>query len=183
MRLIITTEDISTYRDLTSNIPTKRITPFIREAQEFDLRNLLGVELYDKVVDDISPLNYPNLDAYLIPCLSYWAYARFVKNNRATMTSNGVVFKNVDGSVQASDQAVGYLITDANEAAANYANRLVDYLNDNVADYPEWAKSCHCRKVRGAVKISAVGDTTTVNDFVKNEANKQSILGGNGRIY
>ena len=183
MRLIITTEDISTYRDLTSNIPTKRITPFIREAQEFDLRDLLGVELFDKVVDDISPLNYPDLDAYMIPCLSYWAYARFVKNNRATMTSNGVVFKNVDGSVQASDQAVAYLITDANNAAANYANRLIEYLNKKEADYPEWAKSCHCNRVKGAVRISAVGDTVTVNDFVKNEANKQSIRGGNGRIY
>jgi hypothetical protein len=183
MRLIITTEDIGTYRDLTTNIPTKRVTPFIREAQDLDLRNLLGPDLYNKVVEDTSPLNYPLLDAYLVPCLCYWTYSRFVKNNRATMTSNGVVFKNTDGSVQANDTAVSMLITDANEAAANYANRLVEYLNNNVALYPEWAKSCHCHKVKGSVRINAVGDTETVNDYVKNEVNKRSIIGGNGRIY
>jgi hypothetical protein len=185
MRQIITVEDIATYRDVAANIPAKRYTPFINESQELNLRNLLGDELYDKVVDDISPLNYPLLDPLIIPCLCYWTYARFVKNNRVTVTSNGVVSKNVDGSVQSNDGAVAMLITDANEAAANYANRLIKYLNENSKDYPEWSKSCHYKNVIGSIKVTAVGDSESINDYVKKEVNKNSLFGSNGtsRIY
>jgi hypothetical protein len=184
MRQIITVENIATYRDITSNVPSKRVVPFINEAQDIDLRNVLGKDLFDKVVEDISPLNYPELDAYIIPCLSYWAYARIVRNNRATVTSNGVVQKNVDGSVQGNDQSVTFLITDAKEAAAAYANRLIDFLNENSADYPEWGASCHKPNVKGSIKISAVGDSKDYNEAVKDEVNRQSLYGNNGnRIY
>lgn len=179
MRLLITVSDIAEYRDVTTNVPAKRITPMIREAQDIDLRELLGEKLYDKVVEDISPLNYPELDELIKPALCYWAYARIVKNNRLTITSNGVVNKNLDGSVQASDQSVSIAIGDARDNAIAYANRLITYLDKNASDYPEWV--CRCEKVqRGSSRITAVGNNKDINDAVKDEINKQSIIGNRG---
>jgi hypothetical protein len=181
MRLLITISDIAQYRDVTTHVKDKRVDPMIREAQEIDLRNLLGETLYDKVVEDISPLNYPELDAVINPAMCYWAYARLLKNNRITITSNGVVNKNVDGSVQAVDQAIAIALSDARDVAKNYANRIVKFLDDNSTDYPEW--KCKGNGARGSIRITAVGDSKSINDAVKDDVNRNSLYGNRGLGY
>jgi hypothetical protein len=175
MRNIITIEDIKRYRPLTNNVAGGRIEPFITETQELDLRNLLGAELYDKVVEDISPLNYPELDELIVPVLAYRTYARLITHNRVTVTSNGVVNKTVEGSVQASTADVHAQVGLAKEAAVNYEERLVKFLNDNAKDYPEW--KCGGSKTTGSIRISAAGDKVDYRDAVADEVNRQSGAG------
>lgn len=175
MRLIISLSNIQQYRPITENFYGKRIDPFIRESQDIDLRNLLGEDLFDKVVEDISPLNYPELDAYIVPVLCYRTYARLIQHNRITITSNGVVNKTVDGSVQASNADVTAQVSAAKEAAVNYENRLIKYLNKNSANYPEW--KCGGETGNGTIRLSAAGDKVDYRDAVADEINRQSGVG------
>lgn len=175
MRTIITISDIQQYRPITPNVAGGRIEPFIRETQEIDLRNLLGAKLYDKVVEDISPLNYPELDEYIKPILSYRTYARLIQHNRITITSNGVVNKTVEGSVQASTADVSAQVGMAREVAVNYENRLIEYLNCNASEYPEW--KCGGEKGNGTIRLSAAGNNVDYRDAVADEINRQSGVG------
>ena len=176
---LITVEDIATYRPLSSNIPAARVEPFIREAHDLDLRELLGVDLYNKVVEEISPMNYLDLHPYLKPVLCYRAFARFVKSNRITLTSNGVVGKVVEGSQQSNSTDVHAIVSSATEAAMVYEQRLVEFLDANYADYPEWLKCKHSKR-SGSIRISAAGNKEDYRDAVADVVNRQS---GTGLLY
>jgi hypothetical protein len=57
--LLITKTDFAPYRNLTVNLDdTKRLEPFILEAQRIDLINLLGKRLYFDLVAFIGSYNF-----------------------------------------------------------------------------------------------------------------------------
>lgn len=173
MRLLLDKEKIKKYRSISDFAPVNKVDNFIQEAQTVELRSVLGKELWAKVVEDISPLNYPALDAVIEPMLAYYAYARYLSVNQVSATAFGVVQKTSDFSQQINEKTLMRVVGQAREMAKVYEQDLIDFLNENADDYPEWKRKCAARsKNVGAIKISVAGDKEDYPDFVKDQVNK-----------
>ena len=175
--LLISLTDFDGFKNITSNINTvKRLDPYIREAQEFDLRRFLGEELYIDLIDDLDAS--PSLETYgdlvtgstytkdgityqhdgLKPVLVYFTYARYLENAGVASTNFGVVQKKNEFSDPIDEKRTGRLISQARSGAIVYQARVERYLNDHSTDFPLW--NCSAGKIRtGLPRIVAVGKT------------------------
>lgn len=50
--LLLTPDDIVKYTTISGNLDIDRITPYIRLAQRTELKRILGIDLYNKIVTD-----------------------------------------------------------------------------------------------------------------------------------
>jgi hypothetical protein len=178
MRTIITAEDIKKYRDISDYAPAAKLMPFIHDAQLSDLRQILGKPLWKKVVENVSPLNYPELDQHIIPVLAFYAYSRYVQQGQVNVTAFGAAQYNTDFSSATSEKTIARVTANAEQLALIYVEDLTEFLDKNAADYPEWKPKCGRKgKGGGTVRYSVVGNDIDINDFVKDEVNK-----GHGNI-
>lgn len=146
--LLITIDDIREYRPVSS-LDAKRIDPYILEAQENDLRPVLGDALYFDFLTNIDTTKYRDLlngKNYIInsnyvefpgikPMLCYYSLARIVVNNPLNITSYGVVQKTVNESQPVDAAMLGKLVTELRSVALSYQNRLKDFLLNNMTTY------------------------------------------------
>jgi hypothetical protein len=162
---LISVSDIQMFRAISDNVPEARLDPYIIEAQELDLYELLGKDLYLKLFTEVTPPTfpatffYPELKNEYAGFLCYSAYARLLSQNQTTVTAYGVVSKKTDFSDLVPEPTLQRTIQAARGSAQEYAKRLIDFLNDNFEDYPEWEKSCNFRgriNHRGTAYLGAV---------------------------
>lgn len=160
MVLLIQPSDIRVYRTLSINIPDERIEPFILEAQYFDLRFICGQQLYDKLIEEVSPANYPELKEKYVGFLAYRSYWRLLTNNQITITSAGIVYKTTEFSQQVPIAELVSIKNSVLDGSKVYENDFISFMNENADTYPEW-KSSSCfeskSKVYGGIRISSVG--------------------------
>ena len=122
---------------------TDKFIQFIKVAQQIDIQNLLGTDLYNKISADIIAGtlsgNYLTLvNTYVQPTLIWFAQMNYIPF-AAYQIKNGGVFKHSSETAQNVDKnEVDYLVGKAREYANYYSTRLVDYLcfNDNL--FPEY---------------------------------------------
>ena len=148
---LISVSDIQMFRAISENVPDSRLDPYILEAQEMDLYELLGKDLYLKLFTAITPPTfpatyfYPELKQQYAGFLCYSAYARLLAQNQTTVTAYGVVSKKTDFSDLVPEPTLQRTIQAARGSAQEYAKRLIEFLNDNSETYPEWQTSCNFR--------------------------------------
>jgi hypothetical protein len=148
---LISITDIQLFRAISENVPESRLDPYILEAQEMDLYELLGKDLYLKLFTEVAPPTfpatyfYPELKEQYSGFLCYSAYARLLSQNQTTITAYGVVSKKTDFSDLVPEPTLQRTIQAARASAQEYAKRLITFLNDNLETYPEWKGSCNFR--------------------------------------
>lgn len=174
MTLLISISDFTPYKAISANInATKKLEPYILEAQEFDLKPLLGDELYNALVEDFeaspSLTDYSDLfngsewtlsghnykHAGLIPVLCYFAYARYKLNSNTEDTAFGTITKRNNESEPVSEKTISRQADQARSGAMSYMNQVIKFLNDNSTDYPLWVNSCKTKT--GRTRITDVG--------------------------
>jgi hypothetical protein len=177
MRTLLTIAQLKKYRSISDYCKVEALNPFVNEAAMIELQNILGEDLYDKVIEDISPLNYPALEPFIEPILAYYAYARWLPKQAINVTAFGVVQKRTDFSEPVDAKTLFALAGNARENAKPFESKLVKYLNDNSTLYPEWKQTCVKRSPNaGAIRIGAVGNDIDINDYVKEEVNKYGYI-------
>jgi hypothetical protein len=174
--LLIDEAYISTYRTIAATVnEAKRVTPYVYEAQVFDLKPLIGQALYDDLIANvndpkyISLLNgeqYTDANGYTVnfeglgACLAYFSYARFLENQQITVTSHGVVSKDSPYSTPVDSKTLTQRINQVRSGAFVYFEQAAKYLTDkNIADpanYPLWLKYIPDTRKTSAPRISAV---------------------------
>lgn len=137
----------------------KKLDPFIVEAQNVDLKGLIGNSfLYALIQDYISS---PSLPTYsdlfngstwvcgtktlqhsgLKAVLCLFAYARYVVDSNTESTAYGTQEKKNEFSDRSDQKRLTALSESAYSSALAYWQDVQDYLNDNSSDYPLW---CVC---------------------------------------
>lgn len=145
--------DFAGIRDISVNVnETTRLLPYIKEAQEIDLKNILGNEffydilqedgeLYDNLLDGLdytySGYNYSFIGLKTI--LVYFAYARFIVNDDNRSTGSGFVIKNNEFSEHIDNTKLRRLQADSISIANNYIEDMKLYLSRFNSTYPKWA--------------------------------------------
>ena len=141
--LFINRTDLVKNSIIDGNVDTDKFIQFIKVAQQIDIQNLLGTDLYNKIGADIASGslsgNYLSLtNTYIQPTLIWFAQMNYIPF-AAYQIKNGGVFKHSSETAQNVDKnEVDYLVGKAREYANYYSTRLVDYLifNDNL--FPEY---------------------------------------------
>lgn len=169
MTPLITITDIRAVKSISLNTnEIAQLTPCILEAQDFDLRPLLGDEFYFAVADDLesysdlfngSTYTY-NGNSYahdgLKGILIYASYARYVANSNVIATATGFVNKTNQFSESVSEKTISRLIEQSRSAQQVITNRVLDYLNRNKAIYPLWKRGKE-KTYKAGVKIKQIG--------------------------
>jgi len=141
--LFINRTDLVKNSILDGNVDTDKFIQFIKVAQQIDIQNLLGTDLYNKISADIIAGNLSGnylslVNTYVQPTLIWFAQMNYIPF-AAYQIKNGGVFKHSSETAQNVDKnEVDYLVAKAREYANYYSTRLVDYLcfNDNL--FPEY---------------------------------------------
>jgi len=141
--LFISRTDLVKNSILDGNVDTDKFIQFIKVAQQIDIQNLLGTDLYNKIsadiiADSLSGDYLTLVNSYVQPTLIWFAQMNYIPF-AAYQIKNGGVFKHSSETAQNVDKnEVDYLVGKAREYANYYSTRMVDYLcfNDNL--FPEY---------------------------------------------
>ena len=141
--LFINRTDLVKNSIIDGNVDIDKYIQFIKIAQQIDIQNLLGTDLYNKISADIVAGtlagNYLSLvNTYVQPTLIWFAQMNYIPF-AAYQIKNGGVFKHTSETAQNVDKnEVHYLVAKAREYANYYSTRLVDYLSFNDNLFPEY---------------------------------------------
>lgn len=177
METMITLNDIKEYKSISSNINTiKELDPYIKEAQDFDLRAYLGESFYLDFIDDFfaspSLVKYSDLwngqeyeyGGYrykhegLKAILIHHSYARYISHANFTSTPTGIVAKTNQYSEKVDEKTMARLIQQARSSASVFEERVTKYLDWHSSDFPLWRPLCNKQKTsfKNGVKFRQV---------------------------
>ena len=153
---LINTTIIREFRPLSESFKTddSYITSFIDEAEELDLKKLLGEQLYIDFNRNVTDAKYQTLldggnymrsgntfeytFSGIKEILSYYAYGRFLFFGSDLNTKNGVVKKSVERAVQLTRERKKELFKYNQRIALKKFQSTRDFLNNSKTVYPFW---------------------------------------------
>jgi len=154
MTLLITLANIQAVKSISNVNESKQLTPYIQEAQNFDLRELLGDEFYLALLADFvaspSLVDYSFIfnggsyvhgnDTYYMDgikqYLIYCTYARYLSNSNVISTATGLVHKTNQYSERVNETTISRLVSQSRSGATFIENNIKDYLRRKSSDYP-----------------------------------------------
>lgn len=160
MENLINITDFVENKFLTQNLDSSDIDPVIREAQDFDLKPVLGAALFQDMMDNLtvakyrtlldgenytptgatSPIHFTGLKAVL----KYYVYARLLVVDGVKSTNSGFVQKSLENSERIAGTQRTQMIAQARSGAKAYEDEMISYLNNYSTTYPLWG----CATVR-----------------------------------
>lgn len=144
--LFITRTDLVKNSILDGNVDTDKFIPFIKVAQQIQIQNYLGTDLYNKISNDIDAHtltgNYLTLvNDYIQPMLIWYAQSEYFIY-AAYQIKNGGVYKHTpENSETVSKEEVDYLVNKARNTAEYYTKRFIDYMAFNQTLFPEYTSN------------------------------------------
>ncbi len=183
MTTLLTVDDFTPYRAISANINViKKLLPYVGEAQQFDLKELMGSAFYLSFINDYasSPsfANYTDLwngSEWIVDnktyrheglkvVLIYLSYARYVMNSNIEETAHGTVIKKEEYSTPVSEKTILRKADSAKSGAIVYFDDVKKYLDDNYTLYPLWDKCCDKKVLRSSVSAVEPLDQRTIKD-------------------
>lgn len=150
---LITLQDIADLKPMSMNIDVvKQLDPYILEAQEFDIREVLGDPLYFEILADAPTFLTPKIGKLFNGCnyvyngqnykhegvkasLIYFTYARYLQNSNAHATPFGLRTKTHNYSDPIDEKTVSRMVKQAQSGAISYQNRYLEFMNRFPDDY------------------------------------------------
>lgn len=138
--LLTSVDYIKSQTEITDNLYDKKILPAIREAQEFDLQEIIGEQLYDKlrgmvadgtISDAGNELYKVLLDDYIQPFLCYQVIARLTLIIGQKFVNMGVVENYDEKASNISFDDRGQLRQYYLQIASRYAWSIQNYVLRN----------------------------------------------------
>jgi hypothetical protein len=156
MKFIISIDNLREFRPIAKDIPEERILPAIREAQQYELKKLLGDALY---VDFLARFDVAADSKYavyqellvgkqylwgtqtiehpgLIPYLCYHTLAKFYTSNPLNVTKYGVVTKLSDQSEAVDPKVLAAEVSALRACALSDQADIIKFLSNNGTSYP-----------------------------------------------
>lgn len=179
MSLVTAAEMSTMVHEMSTNIESTKITPYIEEAQEFDIKDVLGELLYVDMLANLSAANYVKLltgGNYTVSgkvysfkglkhAIAYFAFGRMIPFLAFNVTRSGIRTKanrGLDGdvSVDAERKELADFSTSCKNKGIALLNDCIRFIERNSSDYPLY--SCGSETIsKATVRIGAVGKTIT----------------------
>lgn len=173
--LLIGLTDIQDFKGISSNVNSfKELEPHVLEAQEFDLKKIIGESFYIDLMDDFEAS--PSLDKYydlfhgkrytyegknyehagIRAVLCYHSYARYIPEAQTQSTATGFVKKTNQYSEPASDKSITRKAQQARSGAQAHWDKVKCFIERHSKDYPLFNCGRGARYKSG-VKIKRIG--------------------------
>jgi hypothetical protein len=157
--MLITDIDLKKIIQVSEHTEEDKINTAIKEAERFDLKDLLGEELFwdlinnttqQKYIDLLDGKSYTNKEGNTVQfegvkiVISYFASARLLKlNNNLEVTRYGTMVKLAKNLSQVPDpKMTSKTIADLQSIANEYFKEIEKFLDLNKEIYPLWKVSC-----------------------------------------
>jgi len=141
--LLVTNEDIFKYTSLNGNVDVDKVTPFVKVAQDIEIQEVLGTQLFQKILTDVrlSTLagNYSTLVlTYVQPTLIHYAMADFLQFHGYEISNAGIIRNNPENTQLPDKNEIDTLVKRQRGIAETYRKRLVSYLTYYPQLFPEY---------------------------------------------
>lgn len=142
--LFITTEDIPKFTALNGNTDVDKFVQFALIAQDIDIQNYLGSDLFEKISDDITngTLTGDYLDLvnnHIKKMLIHYAMVQYLPFAAYTIANKGVYKHGTENGETVEKNEVDYLVEKERDIAEHYTQRFVKYMCKNSALFPEYS--------------------------------------------
>ena len=141
--LFISRTDLIKNSILDGNVDTDKFIQFIKIAQQIDIQNYLGTDLYNKISADIIADNligaYLDLvNDYVQPMLIHYAMMQYLPFVAYQIKNGGISKHNSENAESVSKDEVDYLVNKERNFAEYYTRRFIDYISFHEEDFPEY---------------------------------------------
>lgn len=141
MSIIQNIEQLKKLVKINSSIPFSSVSPFLNTAQEIYLVRYLGRELLTKINDENMPEKYIELcnkAASAEGLLAMWLGNAELS---VRISDSGFTVERTDTLAPASDSKIAEVKQSLCMRAFQHLDSLLEYLEDHVVEFPEWALS------------------------------------------
>ena len=147
--LFINRTDLVRNSIIDGNVDTDKFIQFIKIAQQIDIQQIIGTNMYDGLTNAIvAGIDLPAnarwktiLDDYVVPMLIWYAQANYYPF-AAYQIKNGGVFKHTsENSTSVDKNEIDFLVEKARTNAEWYSRRFIDFMSFNQTTYPEYTNN------------------------------------------
>lgn len=128
---------------ISDNVDFKILTPVIRIVQFVEIQQLLGTNLYDKILTDVAANTlagvYKTLvDDYVLPAMTYYIMAKAPYSLQFRYVNRGVVKKTGSDSTPISETEFSKLVDEWRNVAQAFGEMMVKHIQYNSSSFPEY---------------------------------------------
>lgn len=129
---------------IDSNVDPIKVNIAIKEAQELNIKSILGQELYTKIFNDILGTGTTTgyyltlLTDYIQRCQAYWAVYHVLPTLQYNLSNKGVTEKHSEYSESSELDKIIFLRKDAESKAQFFGQRITEYIINNAEHFPEY---------------------------------------------
>ena len=144
---LISTDYLKSNTAISGNVDVDNLKPFISQAQDIYIQELLGSALYNQILDEVElsgnsvSATTASLLALIAPCLAFYTLSLALPFQLIQIKNKGLV-KNSNpatGAASAELREMTYLVENTNNTAEFYGQRIVKYLCNHSEDYPAYS--------------------------------------------
>ena len=133
--------DIENYTPISKNLKSELVEPFIKMAETFHIRPILGENLDNSLLamisgDTLSGASYTLVQEYIIPASLWFSLFEALPFIWVRMNNRGLQVANDEKASSVDKKSYETLKQEMLDKATEYLNRLIDYLNDNTTTFP-----------------------------------------------
>ena len=141
--LFISRTDLVKNSILDGNVDTDKFIHFIKIAQQIDIQNYLGTDLYNKISADIIADNLSGnylslVNDYVQPMLIHYAMMQYLPFTAYQIKNGGISKHTSENAESVSKDEVDYLVNKERNFAEYYTRRFIDYISFHEEDFPEY---------------------------------------------
>jgi hypothetical protein len=141
--LFISRTDLVKNSILDGNVDTDKFIQFIKIAQQIDIQNYLGTDLYNKISADIIANNLSGnylslVNDYIQPMLIHYAMMQYLPFAAYQIKNGGISKHTSENAESVSKDEVDYLVNKERNFAEYYTRRFIDYISFHEEDFPEY---------------------------------------------
>tara|TARA_R100000781_G_scaffold22221_2_gene16550 strand:+ start:2852 stop:3430 length:579 start_codon:yes stop_codon:yes gene_type:complete len=146
--LFISEEKLKDSTAINLNVDVNLLLPYVRQAQKLYVETKLGTELNQKLKDLIVAGTIGNvgneayktlLDDYIGDMLPNWAFYHAIPFLRFKIENGNIYSKTSETGTALSTEEAQHLREEVRNTAEYYTERLIDYIRNNTASFPEYS--------------------------------------------
>lgn len=160
--LLTTPKAVKDNSAIQDNVDDKLIVPYIKKSQFTHIHQLLGSNLYEKILSDIEndtlTGNYKILvDRYIKSCLIEWTVYEVMPFISLKLDNKSITKGNSDYSDAADLNDLKYLRQTVRDLASFYNQRVINYLKANTSLFPEYLSNTNLDDIKPIITRNMVG--------------------------
>ena len=125
------------------NVEPDDLTPFVVQAQDIYVQDILGTKFFNSLKDAIVGATLTTaettlIDNYIAPMTANYALYLALPTLNFKIKNKAVVTPTSEESTTTGLEEIKYLRQSTLDSAQFYAQRTLEYLNDNTSEFPDY---------------------------------------------